>query len=132
VTRNKIMNLVYLFDLMAIYWLPGTEPKSHKKRRQFKGFLISDWSRYPQKHPFQNVAAAGRCRITVHVQAMAKKPPATVKRSVVCRESVARGSNALGAIRPPAMVILRAEAPGLMASAIAESFPTTSSPSACA
>jgi hypothetical protein len=34
---------------------------------QFKGFLISVWFRYPQKHPFERVDATGRCRMTVQV-----------------------------------------------------------------
>ena len=43
-------------------WLPGTEPKSCGNSGQFMGLLISVESRYPQKHPFQKVAAAGCCR----------------------------------------------------------------------
>ena len=45
--------------------LPGTEPKSRRKDLQFKGFLISVWFQYPQKHPLQKVAATGRYRMRV-------------------------------------------------------------------
>jgi hypothetical protein len=45
-------------------------------------------------------------------QAMAQKaPPATVMPSVICRQLTAPVASAPWAIRPPAMVILRAKAP---------------------
>jgi hypothetical protein len=52
---------------MLIYWLPGTEPKSCGKHREFMGFLIRPGNRYPQKHPLQIVAATGHWRMTFYV-----------------------------------------------------------------